>query len=78
MFQLSEDKKEALVGYFRILSKKSYLRSLKLAGLDSSYRYLVIGTDLKYYGSTLLSAGITLPKLWGDYTSYLFHLRAEE
>ena len=75
---VSEDKKEALVGYFRILSKKSYLRSLKLAGLDSSYRYLVIGTDLKYYGSTLMSAGITLPKLWGDYTSYLFHLRAEE
>lgn len=74
---VSKDKREALAGYFKVLSKRWHRRSLRLKGLDDTLRYRQQGTDYRYYGSTLMNAGIPLPKLWGDFLSCLFHLKAE-
>ncbi len=86
---VSPDKKEALVAYFRILSKvNEEFKRLRLAGLDPELCYSVDGKAVRY-GDELMNAGlvtsnstsgVTFPECEpaGDFKSELFYLKACE
>jgi alpha-galactosidase len=63
---VSEDKKEAIVGYYKILAKPNdkYYR-IKLKGLDPERLYQIEGFTTSHYGDELMNIGIILA---GDYT----------
>ncbi|WP_420828534.1 alpha-galactosidase [Jeotgalibaca caeni] len=87
---VSKDKKEALVGYYRILAGPNppYKR-IKLQGLAEDKAYHIGG--ITRYGNDLMNVGILLSKnftgraheYWaqkkeGDFFSLLYHLKADE
>jgi alpha-galactosidase len=63
---VSEDKSEAVVGYYQVLCRpnEKYNR-IKLIGLDSNKLYSISGREGTYYGDELMNVGIILSK---DYT----------
>lgn len=83
---VSEDKKEALVGYYRVLQPVhiGFVR-LKLQGLLKDVRYEVSGYDYDYYGDELMQSGLILSDSAsgvktagndkGDFMSRIFHLK---
>ncbi|WP_347834760.1 GH36 C-terminal domain-containing protein [Gracilibacillus sp. JCM 18860] len=86
---VSEDKTEALVGYYKVLAKPNepYQR-IKLTGLDPNQLYQV-NNETSYYGDELMNIGIILAgnyidrasDYWsrehpGDYQARLFMLKA--
>ncbi|WP_117169926.1 alpha-galactosidase [Paraliobacillus sediminis] len=77
---VSEDKQEALVGYYQILSRPNPVgRRIRLTGLDPEQRYQIDGIDGYFYGDQLLQAGIEIDRYrttgeHGDFTSELFKL----
>lgn len=80
---VSEDRKEALVAYFRIMAEPNDpLRKLRLKGLDGQTDYLVDDPELPesggetFGGDELMSAGLRLPVWKGDYRSRLYRLTA--
>ncbi len=77
---VSEDKKESVVFYFRILAKPNppLMSILKLNGLDEDKNYEIVGTDKVYGGDELMYAGINIPDLKGDYVSVCWRLRDRE
>ena len=84
---VSRDRKEALVGYYRILARvNAPFTRLILQGLDPDSCYLVDGKD-RFYGDELMNAGLVTSdastgKLgWGaraagDYSSAVYTLKA--
>ena len=86
---VSPDRKEALVAYFRILSRvNEEFKRLRLAGLDPELCYSVDGKAVRY-GDELMNAGlvtsnstsgVTFPECEpaGDFKSELFYLKACE
>lgn len=90
---VSKDKKEALLTYVQVLNRPNFKsRMIKLAGLapDKKYKVLYEGADENnnsgsdggnqvqmLYGDTLMSAGLRMPGMWGDFKSTLIHLVAE-
>ncbi|SDZ58906.1 alpha-galactosidase [Evansella caseinilytica] len=85
---VSEDKTEAIVGYYKVLAKPNdkYYR-IRLKGLDPSKRYAINGKDSTHYGDELMNIGIILAEdftdragdFWsqekhGDFSSRLFVL----
>ncbi|MNM06317.1 Alpha-galactosidase [compost metagenome] len=76
---VSEDKREALVFYFRVLAEPNpRRRSLKLAGLNPLFDYEVAGKEESavYGGDRLMSVSLSLPYRQFDYESGCFKLRA--
>lgn len=77
---VSEDKQEALVGYYQILSRPNPAgRRIRLTGLDADQRYKIDGIDGYFYGDQLLQAGIEIDRYrtageHADFTSELFKL----
>jgi len=89
---VSEDKKEAIVGYYKVLAKPNdkYYR-LKLKGLDPDKLYLIEDSGSTHYGDELMNVGIILGEdftdrasdYWqkeksGDFSSKLFVLKEIE
>ena len=90
---VSKDRKEALLTYVQVLNRPNFKsRMIKLAGLapDKKYKVLYEGADENnnsgsdgenqvqmLYGDTLMSAGLRMPGMWGDFKSTLIHLVAE-
>lgn len=76
---VSKDKKESLVTYIQVLRKPNYhSRNIKLKGLDENTWYYLEETKERYYGATLMHAGILVQNLWGDFKGKLLHFIAEE
>lgn len=74
---VSEDKTEALVSYFRVLSlPNGPLQRLKLKGLDLNKEYLISSKNGHYGGDELMYAGLIIPDLQGDYQSVVWHLKS--
>lgn len=63
---VSEDQKEAIVGYYKVLSKPNdkYYR-IKLVGLDPKRLYFINERETLHYGDELMNVGIILGE---DYT----------
>lgn len=90
---VSKDKKEALLTYVQVLNRPNFKsRIVKLAGLAPDKKYKVLyegadennnsGSDVEnrvpvLYGDTLMSAGLRMPGMWGDFKSTLIHLVQE-
>ena len=84
---VSEDKTEALVGYYRVLQPSNApLSRLKLKGLAADTKYSVNGRE-EHFGDELMQIGIITSDysagVWkdgrdgqGDYMSKLYHLKA--
>ena len=81
---VSEDKNEALVGYYRLnLSVNSGWKYLKLAGLAPNKLYLVDQGRQLSYGDELIKIGIMINEFeWEmeniEYGSKIVHLLCEE
>ncbi|WP_211746092.1 alpha-galactosidase [Paenibacillus sp. Marseille-Q4541] len=72
---VSTDGKQAVTGYFRILSKPAApVRILKFKGLDPAATYRIEETGEIHGGDELMYAGLTLPRMKGDFLSLLFTL----
>ena len=85
---VSEDKRHALVGYYRMRQPaNAALKRLTLKGLNADLCYHVKELDLDAYGDELMHAGMAISDfancIWqkrerqGDYQSRLFELVAE-
>ena len=86
---VSEDKKQAIAGFYRTLSRaNSHFSKIRFQGLDPDFAYRVNGKDL-FYGDELMNSGMVtsdgtsgktgedvLPP--SDFFSRLFLLTAEE
>jgi alpha-galactosidase len=74
---VSQDKKEAIVFYFRVLDEASApLVTLKLAGLDPDLTYQSGGEN--FGGDELMQLGLYIdPHLAGDYATQRFHFVAK-
>jgi alpha-galactosidase len=86
---VSEDKTEALVGWYKVLALANPAKQqiLKLSGLDPSILYHVSGSSRSYYGDELMQSGLQLPTEFngvngktaergGDFQSCVFHIKA--
>lgn len=78
---VSEDKKQALVGYYNLLNvPNSSWKRLYLKGLDKDKKYILNEELLHIYtGDELMYAGIVInSKLHSDFSSEIFTLRSLE
>ncbi|WP_304418492.1 alpha-galactosidase [Faecalibaculum rodentium] len=84
---VSEDKKQAIVGYYRVLQEiNAPFRRLKLQGLSPDRLYAISGKEEQEYGIELERAGLVLTdasasenrdgRNEGDYLARLFVLKA--
>jgi len=75
---VTEDKTEAYVAFFRVLAQPNgpHTKLLRLNGLDPDKNYQIIGTDLIMGGDVLMSAGLKIPELTGDFKSVTWRLKA--
>lgn len=87
---VSEDKKEAIVAYYRVLCRPSEpYRRIKLQGLNSDICYCIEGDKETHYGDELMNFGIRLNEdyigreneyKWGgkgDFQSRIFVIKAQ-
>lgn len=73
---VSADKSEAIVACVRHKNVASFSReAVRLQGLDENKRYTING-GTAVLGSALMSHGLLLDGGWGDYPSFIYHLRA--
>lgn len=82
---VSEDKKEALVAFFQVLSEPNApLRKLRLKGLAAESNYLLYDSEDQdevmeiFGGDELMHVGLNLPVWKGDFRSRLYRLKLEE
>lgn len=79
---VSDDRTEALVGYYRFLNYANKgMQWLRLTGLTEAQSYRINGSDATFYGDELMYAGMVLrdEDLTGggsDFASAVFHLKA--
>lgn len=80
---VSKDKKQAITTFVQVLNHPNFKsRTLKLKGLDENKKYKVSFPDedqnqwpsVTLSGSTLMNAGFTLRRDWGDFQSKLIYL----
>ena len=87
---VSEDKKEAIVGWYRVLGEVNVgYHRVKLQGLNEDYEYTINNSEMTYSGDLLMNAGLitsdhmcgeTRPEdmtLRGDFISKIFHIKAK-
>ncbi|CCQ96697.1 Alpha-galactosidase 1 [[Clostridium] ultunense Esp] len=73
---VSDDQCEALVFYFKVLAQPNEpLKRLYLKGLDPNALYEWIESGEIYGGDSLMYAGINIPFLHGDFTSFVWRLK---
>lgn len=76
---VSEDQREALVYYFRVLAMPHPpRRMLLLSGLNPDFDYRIEGSGEVYGGDCLMQAGLLLPELQRDFVSGCYRLKVEE
>ena len=88
---VSEDKKEAIVGWYRFLEPMNIgYRSVRLQGLDPKLPYQISDMEMALYGDELMQAGLIVsdvasgqnPEQYngenGDFQSRLYLLKAKE
>lgn len=72
---ISEDKEEAVVFYFRVLSQPNIdYKPLKLKGLDKDCVYKLENSESVFGGDELMFIGLNIPELKGDFRSYVWKL----
>lgn len=75
---VSDDQREALVYYFRVLAMPHPpRRMLLLGGLNPDLDYRIEGSGEVYGGDCLMQAGLLLPEVQRDFVSGCYHLKAE-
>lgn len=75
---VSDDQREALVYYFRVLAMPHPpRRMLLLGGLNPDIDYRIEGSGEVYGGDCLMQAGLLLPEVQRDFVSGCYHLKAE-
>lgn len=75
---VSPDQNEALLFYFRVLAEPNGpLRCVKLQGLDPAKDYEVEGNGEVYGGDRLMSAGLSMAAVRGDFSSRMVRLQAK-
>lgn len=73
---VTEDKKEAVVSYFKVLAEPNILPiRIKLQGLDPSTMYEIIGEDMICSGDELMYIGIEVPRETKDFSSIMWRLK---
>jgi alpha-galactosidase len=76
---VSKDKKETIITYVQVMAEPNFhSRKLKLKGLNPDGNYLLSGEDRIYSGKLLMYGGILLPRVFGDYVSFMFHFTEQE
>lgn len=80
---VSKDQKTALATFVQVLNHPNYkTRFIKLQGLKADCKYRVSFPDedqekmppLEMTGSTVMKAGIPVPRLWGDFQSLIIYI----
>ncbi|WP_339821558.1 alpha-galactosidase [Paenibacillus sp. FSL R7-0216] len=75
---VSPDQEEALLFYFRVLAEPNGpLRGVKLQGLDPAKDYELAGSGEVYGGDRLMSAGLSMASVRGDFSSKMVRLKAK-
>lgn len=77
---VSEDKKEAVVFFYRIMNiPNDALFRFRLAGLSEDLIYEIEGMEQEISGQQLMNYGLNIPKdfAWGDFGSRMFVLKAK-
>ncbi|KOP66435.1 hypothetical protein AMS62_15230 [Bacillus sp. FJAT-18019] len=75
---VSEDRSEAVLFYFRILSEANEPTvRLRTAGLDPEEDYRCLEDGNVYGGDRLMNAGLAVPPMQGDFQSFIWRLRRE-
>lgn len=75
---VSEDKNEALVFSFSILSQAQPENNmLKLVGLDADKVYQDVATGDEFGGDELMRAGIYEPAVFSDFNATMYHYKAK-
>lgn len=87
---VSEDKKEAIVGWYRVLSEINVgYHRVKLQGLNEDLEYTINNSEATYSGDLLMNAGLITsdhmcgetkpedPLQRGDFTSKIFYIKAK-
>jgi len=73
---VSEDRSEAVLFYFRILSEANApIVWLRTAGLDPEEDYRCLEDGNIYGGDRLMNAGLAVPPMQGDFQSFIWRLR---
>ncbi|MOA22679.1 hypothetical protein D3C78_1432550 [compost metagenome] len=74
---VSRDQEEALLFYFRVLAEPNGpLRYVKLDGLDPDKDYELIDRGEIYGGDRLMSVGLSVSSVRGDFSSTCVRLKA--
>lgn len=74
---VSKDKTEAVLMYFNGVSRvNTPMPYIRLSGLDPDTVYAVSGRN--YSGKTLMSAGLPMKWLWGDFQSDILYIKKAE
>lgn len=70
---VSEDRSEAVLYYFRILSEANEpIVRLRTAGLDPEGDYRCVEDGNIYGGDRLMNAGLAIPAMHGDFQSFMW------
>lgn len=70
---VSEDRSEAVLYYFRILSEANEpIVWLRTAGLDPEGDYRCVEDGNIYGGDRLMNAGLAIPAMHGDFQSFMW------
>ncbi|MDM8144065.1 GH36 C-terminal domain-containing protein [Megamonas hypermegale] len=73
---VSEDETKIVCCYYQILAEPIYTNPvLKLKGLKENALYRLNGQDKIFSGSELMYAGLTVPKIEGDFYSEIYILQ---
>lgn len=73
---VSEDRSEAVLYYFRILSEANEpIRYLRTRGLDPDAEYRCLEDGAVYGGDRLMHAGLAIPPMHGDFQSFLWRFK---
>lgn len=74
----NKDKTEVIVYLFRELAEaNAAIGSLRLAGIDTTKKYTLLGTEKIYGGDELTYAGLSIPiEMKGDFQSHVWHFKA--
>ena len=71
---VSKDKSEAVVFFIQVLNEPNYRsRKIRLQGLEEKATYLIDGKS--YSGEALMSAGLILQRLQGDFQAQIIEVR---
>lgn len=73
---VSEDGKEAIVYYFRVLAEANVdYKPIKLKGIDVNSEYKLMDDERVFGGDELMYVGLNIPDLQGDFQSYAWKFK---